>query len=818
MLPNLATLSPGADRLRPATPVDDDLPACVADLHTAAVPVEGYLDEELPDDLLAHIADLLRDSGGNRTRTAGAEVRTYEIDVAWRRGFSFASSGAEGYEIVYAKAHPDDTDTPALPPEPFGNQGSYVQFQLSQGRHLHPRALLDYLDRDLLEQREAAQEAQQAREDQRKAEFHAKEGEDALYVRFGERRVERDARERREATWLEVMDERHGGDGAGLRELRGRMHSDFETIFRERYLREVEARLSRELAPDRLRRDLTRVTFERIRHGSAAGEMYESSDHTHFFFRVEVTLVPPDAALRSAGSTVRDLPTNRLDVRTYEADVEWRPGYFYYLLGLRAYPNTGTLPLSADASRVTIAYGGDRDHERWLLPPGDNVEPTPTHFEGLFRTHYLGDVQKALQDKLSPYRLLPARTQVTFERYRLGTDEGLRDQSAFAEAFEHHIFRVEVTLVPPNLPANVRASALAPLPLPAPVSAQSKDTCAICLKKLTGGTLTLQPCGHRFHRRCVVPWLRSQGPSPTCPLCRSAVDVRRIAELAPPAPPTSDRSVVITYGSDRRQVEAPSIVGVHQLLVAETAPLRYLLHRQALAQGMRYDHWLSTDTPFATVVGEAATALDANAWGKAFEYQHGSDGLELPLFLAMVPDVADGDDVQYQQLRIHVDDLKLWWLNHNPAGVVVELGAAVPSGLAVEHPVATLPTGTRLILRYLLHAQAVRSDAYRRYMSSTSQSVPPLTQVPFQVALQVAPSLLSDARELERAFRGTRDSFRRGLVGTTVLFPPFRVAQRTTTEDDELLWLRLEISRASLYDWWADHGQAFRDSVELFGE
>lgn len=41
--------------------------------------------------------------------------------------------------------------------------------------------------------------------------------------------------------------------------------------------------------------------------------------------------------------------------------------------------------------------------------------------------------------------------------------------------------------------------------------------CAVCLADLTGACKRL-PCGHEFHRRCILAWKRAGHH--TCPLCR----------------------------------------------------------------------------------------------------------------------------------------------------------------------------------------------------------------------------------------------------------------------------------------------------------
>ncbi|KAI3426551.1 RING-type domain-containing protein, partial [Psidium guajava] len=51
--------------------------------------------------------------------------------------------------------------------------------------------------------------------------------------------------------------------------------------------------------------------------------------------------------------------------------------------------------------------------------------------------------------------------------------------------------------------------------------AADQEECAVCLDSFRAGeTLTHLPCAHRFHSRCLVPWLESHSH---CPCCRMAV-------------------------------------------------------------------------------------------------------------------------------------------------------------------------------------------------------------------------------------------------------------------------------------------------------
>ncbi|KAF8036745.1 hypothetical protein BT93_C2454 [Corymbia citriodora subsp. variegata] len=51
--------------------------------------------------------------------------------------------------------------------------------------------------------------------------------------------------------------------------------------------------------------------------------------------------------------------------------------------------------------------------------------------------------------------------------------------------------------------------------------ATDQEECAVCLDSFRAGeTLIHLPCTHRFHSRCLVPWLESNSH---CPCCRMAV-------------------------------------------------------------------------------------------------------------------------------------------------------------------------------------------------------------------------------------------------------------------------------------------------------
>ncbi len=50
-----------------------------------------------------------------------------------------------------------------------------------------------------------------------------------------------------------------------------------------------------------------------------------------------------------------------------------------------------------------------------------------------------------------------------------------------------------------------------------PLHRENTEQCSICLNNLEGACKTL-PCGHVFHRRCILQWKRTGHH--TCPYCR----------------------------------------------------------------------------------------------------------------------------------------------------------------------------------------------------------------------------------------------------------------------------------------------------------
>ena len=52
----------------------------------------------------------------------------------------------------------------------------------------------------------------------------------------------------------------------------------------------------------------------------------------------------------------------------------------------------------------------------------------------------------------------------------------------------------------------------------------NEDTCSVCLDSYAeGDQLSLLPCAHRFHTKCIQPWVRQSGRRALCPLCKISI-------------------------------------------------------------------------------------------------------------------------------------------------------------------------------------------------------------------------------------------------------------------------------------------------------
>jgi len=47
-------------------------------------------------------------------------------------------------------------------------------------------------------------------------------------------------------------------------------------------------------------------------------------------------------------------------------------------------------------------------------------------------------------------------------------------------------------------------------------------TCSICLDRITSQNVTTK-CKHKFHKKCLIGWCKSNHSKPTCPICRKDI-------------------------------------------------------------------------------------------------------------------------------------------------------------------------------------------------------------------------------------------------------------------------------------------------------
>ncbi|XP_074648789.1 E3 ubiquitin-protein ligase RNF181-like [Tubulanus polymorphus] len=80
------------------------------------------------------------------------------------------------------------------------------------------------------------------------------------------------------------------------------------------------------------------------------------------------------------------------------------------------------------------------------------------------------------------------------------------------------IFEEEFAREKPPPPASKKVVEELPVKLVTPSQAEAKLSCPICLLEFDEEDETREmPCNHRFHPRCILPWL---GKTNTCPVCR----------------------------------------------------------------------------------------------------------------------------------------------------------------------------------------------------------------------------------------------------------------------------------------------------------
>ncbi len=96
------------------------------------------------------------------------------------------------------------------------------------------------------------------------------------------------------------------------------------------------------------------------------------------------------------------------------------------------------------------------------------------------------------------------------------TREQIRDN--FAEILMDMLLNDDDT---PTTPPHAADEALRKF-LKAPLTVNVDATCSVCIEKFSGieGTTEL-PCGHQYHKTCVLTWFEIND---TCPTCRDSLN------------------------------------------------------------------------------------------------------------------------------------------------------------------------------------------------------------------------------------------------------------------------------------------------------
>ena len=203
--------------------------------------------------------------------------------------------------------------------------------------------------------------------------------------------------------------------------------------------------------------------------------------------------------------------------------------------------------------------------------------------------------------------------------------------------------------------------------------------CAICTEPMTGGTVTLVACGHRFHRRCVKRWVKNNAGNTTCPLCRMEIDNEQLNDLRDV--PVYTGGLDVEYGRDISEAllgSGSEDAGYARgnLFLVQNPRAQMALSYLVLGHYMRekyyqdYDHIGEDTTPltmgYAQVIIGVQAVFDVNDWSQAL---FGYDGDLRPPF-ELVNQILD-DGIEYEHLRISEEALVHWWDEHE-ARVVSE--------------------------------------------------------------------------------------------------------------------------------------------------
>jgi len=98
------------------------------------------------------------------------------------------------------------------------------------------------------------------------------------------------------------------------------------------------------------------------------------------------------------------------------------------------------------------------------------------------------------------------------------------------------------------------------------------NNCSICLEPMINNVATALPCGHRFHKDCIVNWLvRSQGKCPNCKQRITNIPYISIQEpqrqIQPPPPPPPPPQYILDPIQRRQLLDLEPLQLIQHLIV-----------------------------------------------------------------------------------------------------------------------------------------------------------------------------------------------------------------------------------------------------------
>ena len=94
------------------------------------------------------------------------------------------------------------------------------------------------------------------------------------------------------------------------------------------------------------------------------------------------------------------------------------------------------------------------------------------------------------------------------------------------------------------------------------------NTCSICLESMINNVATALPCGHRFHKDCIVNWLvRSQGKCPNCKQRITNIPYPSIERQIQPQPPLPPRPNILDPIRRRQLLDLEPLQLIQHLIV-----------------------------------------------------------------------------------------------------------------------------------------------------------------------------------------------------------------------------------------------------------